>query len=166
MPNDATIIGDKPVAKSHAGEMVSQGEATKDRLLARNLSDNAKLLLEGAVVARDVSPSTTVASFPHKHQQKSRSTNRKKRISKESKNDVIDFRQFAPVAQELASTEILQEEMMDLSEAYEDLSEARKEYVEIRNKILARMLNGAPVQRGNLNLKLGVHLELDGRKLL
>jgi len=164
MVNGTTIIGDKPVAKSHAGEMVSQGGATKDRELARNLSENAKLFLEGSV-ACEANAMPKAASFPHEHRPKSRSSSRKRRTSKESKNGVIDFRQFAPAAQDLTSAEISMDEMMDLGDAYEDLSKARKEYVAIRNKILARMLNGAPVQRGVLNLKLGVHLELDGKKL-
>ncbi len=55
--------------------------------------------------------------------------------------------------------------MMDLECAYVELVAAQKAYTAIRNGILARMLNGAPVQRGVLNLKLGVHLELDGKKL-
>ena len=162
--NGTTIIGDKPVAKSHAGEMVSQGGATKERELARNLSDNAKLLFEGSV-AYEANATPKAASFPHEHRPKSRSSSRKRRTSKESKNGVIDFRQFAPAAQELASTEILNEEMMDLECAYVELVAAQKAYTAIRNGILARMLNGAPVQRGVLNLKLGVHLELDGKKL-
>jgi hypothetical protein len=150
MANDTIILGEKPVAKSHSGTLVPEDAPQ----------------FESAGVAAKAALPATITTITKKAHARSRTAGRRRSSSsKKQAKGVIDFRKFIPEDRKQSHTEITQDDNFKLMLAHQALVEATKKYKEIRDTILGRLLKDAPVEPGILQLKLGVHIELDGKKL-
>lgn len=149
MGNDTTILGDKLVAKSHAGTLIR--EETPQF---------------GSAVTANPAPHATITAIAKRQTPNRARTNRRNKASQKQGARVIDFRQLVRAELDvLDGKQISQDELIDLAEAFHLYAEAKTNYVKLRDSILKRAAFGAEVQIGAYKLELGVHLELDGKKL-